>query len=53
MKVTLSCPEAEYREGMQIWCKKRGCWCAHVFFKSCKGWWALRPSAEECPVRKE
>ena len=53
MKLTLSCPNAEYRERMIIWCKKTGQPCAHVFFKSCKGWWALHKTADSCPLRKE
>jgi len=53
MKITLSCPHAVYGDEMRIWCKRRGDWCAHVFFKRCKGWWSLTPSAAECPVRKE
>lgn len=52
MKLTLSCPHAEYR-GNQIYCKKAGSWCGHAFFKRCKGWWALSPQAEKCPYRKE
>lgn len=53
MKLTLSCPYAEYRQGMVIWCKKTGTPCAHVFFKTCKGWWALTAQAARCPLRKE
>ena len=49
----LSCPYAEYVAGMQIRCKKRNAPCGHIYFKQCKGWWALSPSAEKCPVRKE
>lgn len=53
MKIPLSCPRAEYGPGMMILCKKDGEPCGHQFFKSCKGWWALTPGAESCPVRKE
>jgi len=53
MKVELTCPNAEYREGMKIWCKKLGGWCVHVYFKACKGWWALTPQADRCPAREE
>ena len=53
MRITLACPEAEYREEMRIWCKRRGCWCGHVFFKRCKGWWELTPAAANCPIRQE
>ena len=53
MKIELSCPHAEYRAGMRIWCKATGQLCAHVFFKSCKGWWALTPQAARCPMREE
>ena len=49
----LTCPQAEYRENMIIWCKKTGGPCGHVHFCSCKGWWVLSPSAEKCPVRRE
>lgn len=53
MKVPLECPQAEYRQGMQIWCKKLGGLCAHVYFKRCKGWWVLSDQAARCPVRKK
>lgn len=53
MKVPLECPQAEYRAGMQIYCKARGDWCGNVYFKRCKGWWALTDSAARCPLRKE
>lgn len=49
----LECPAAEYRENMVIWCTKTGTPCGHVFFKTCKGWWALSPSAHKCPLRRE
>lgn len=53
MKLTLTCPQAEYREEMRIYCKKAGGICGHAFFKSCKGWWALTPMADRCPLRRE
>lgn len=53
MTPTLSCPHAEYRTGMVIYCKATGEPCAHVYFKRCKGWWALNPSADRCPIRRE
>lgn len=53
MRIKLSCPHAEYRSEMRIWCRKRGCPCAHVYYKTCKGWWALSPQAADCPVRRE
>ena len=49
----LTCPAAEYREGMVIWCKKTGGPCGHVRFYVCKGWWVLTPQAEQCPKRRE
>ena len=52
MKVRLSCPFAEYSDGMKINCKKTQGRCAHVYFKSCKGFWVLSPQAALCPVRK-
>lgn len=53
MKLTLSCPHAEYRENMVIYCKKQNAPCGHIYFKACKGWWTLTPSAAKCPLRKE
>lgn len=53
MKLTLSCPHAVYRDGTQIWCTKLGARCVHVYFKQCKGWWALTPQADSCPLREE
>lgn len=37
MTPTLSCPHAEYRAGMVIYCKATNESCAHVYFKRCKG----------------
>ena len=48
----LACPYAEYTDGMKIHCKKACALCGHAFFKRCKGWWALSPQAEKCPLRK-
>lgn len=53
MKITLSCPFAAYGRDMIIFCKKTGQPCGHVFFKTCKGWWALTKTADTCPLRKE
>jgi len=48
----LSCPNAVYVSGMKINCKLTGGRCTHVFYKSCKGWWALSPEAKRCPLRE-
>lgn len=53
MNLDLDCPQAEYREGMRIYCKKAGNYCGNAFFKRCKGWWALNEHAARCPLRKE
>ena len=53
MTLTLSCPHAEYREEMRIYCKVAGGPCAHQHFKSCKGWWVLTDQADACPAREE
>ena len=50
---SLSCPYAEYQSGMVIHCRRQNAPCAHVYFKMCKGWWALSPMADLCPLRKE
>jgi len=52
MKIPLSCPQAEYKEGMRIWCKAAGNWCGNQYFKRCKGWWALNERAAACPLKK-
>ena len=49
----LSCPNAKYVSGMRIYCEKQGEYCGNVFYKSCKGWWALTANAARCPVRKD
>jgi len=49
----VTCPHAERRDGTQIWCRKAGDWCAHVFFKTCKGWWVQSPQADKCPIRSD
>lgn len=53
MKIELHCPHASYKEGMKIYCDVAQNWCANSYFKSCKGWWALTPSADNCPARKD
>jgi hypothetical protein len=53
MKITLNCPHAEYISGMRINCKKIKNLCPHVYFKACKGWWALTPQADRCPVKED
>ncbi len=53
MKLKLSCPQAEYRSGMRIFCRKTGDLCGNQYFKRCKGWWALTEKADRCPKRKE
>lgn len=52
MDPKLTCPYAQYIQGMKIYCLKACDLCAHAFFKRCKGWWALSPQAENCPLRK-
>ena len=52
MNLTLSCPLAKYGPDMMILCGRDGQPCAHQFYKSCKGWWALSPGATDCPIRK-
>ena len=49
----LSCPNAKYVSGMRIYCEKQGEYCGNVFYKSCKGWWALTANAARCPIRKD
>lgn len=53
MKVILNCPHAEYISGMKIKCNKINGLCPHVYFKQCKGWWALSPVAAKCPVKED
>lgn len=53
MKIELSCPHAKYEGSMQIHCTKADLPCGHVYFKRCKGWWALTPSADRCLLRRE
>lgn len=48
----LECPHARYRSGMRIYCTKCGDYCGHVYWKACKGWWALTANATRCPLRK-
>lgn len=53
MKIQLSCPHARYGEQMKIRCSRQdGAPCAFQFFKACKGWWALRPAADQCLLRR-
>lgn len=52
MKIALSCPHAEYRDGMRVFCTRGGTYCGNQYFKACKGWWALTANAARCPLRK-
>ena len=53
MRLTLDCPQAEYRENMVIWCKRTGEPCAHQYYRKCKGWYVLSDGSKDCPARKE
>ena len=54
MKLTLSCPHASYGEQMKIRCSRsNGAPCAFQYFRACKGWWALRPNADSCLLRRK
>ena len=48
----LTCPHARYIEGMRIYCDAANGLCGNVFYKQCKGWWALNENAERCPLRR-
>lgn len=53
MTPRLTCPHAQYRDGMRIFCARAADWCGHVYFKQCKGWWVLSDMAARCPLRKD
>lgn len=53
MKLKLSCPHGEYREGLRIFCRKTGDLCGNQYFKRCKGWWVLNENAARCPIKRE
>lgn len=53
MKPTLECPNAEYRAGMKIYCKKTDSFCGNAYYKRCKGWWVLTENAQHCPLRRD
>ena len=48
----LTCPHAAYRSGMRIWCSRSEDYCGNVYWKACKGWWALTANADRCPLRR-
>lgn len=48
----LECPRAKYESGMRIRCTATGDYCGNVYWKSCKGWWALTANAARCPLRE-
>ena len=53
MKIELSCPHARHEAGtMRVICKKINGYCAHQYYKRCKGWWNLTDQAKDCPVRE-
>lgn len=51
MTPKLECPRAKYESGMRIRCTASGDYCGNVYWKSCKGWWALTAGAARCPMR--
>ena len=53
MKLTLSCPHAEYGQDMMIYCRKAYSPCSFQRFKPCKGWCVLTPGANTCLLRKD
>ena len=54
MKLELNCPHAKYESGtMRILCSRAKGYCAHQYFKRCKGWWALTDTACRCPARDD
>ena len=52
MTPRLTCPNARYVDGMRVYCDKIKGFCGNVFFKACRGWWALNANAARCPIRK-
>ena len=52
MKPVLTCPHARYIAEMRIYCDAAGDLCGNQYYKQCKGWWALNPNADRCPVRR-
>ena len=53
MTPRLSCPHAQYAEGMVIHCAKADDLCAHQRYCMSKGWYVLTEQAGNCPARKE
>ena len=53
MTPKLSCPRAEYRAGMMIYCKAAADYCGNARYMPCKGWWVLTDSAARCPLRRK
>lgn len=50
----LTCPHASYGEQMKIRCSRsNGAPCAFQYFRTCKGWWELRPNADKCLLRRK
>lgn len=53
MKITLECPYAKHESvTMRVRCTKTKNYCAHQYYKRCKGWWALTDTARDCPARE-
>lgn len=52
MTLKLNCPNAVYREEMRIFCRAVNDYCAHCYYKRCKGWWVLTDKAAACPIRR-
>jgi hypothetical protein len=53
MKIKLNCPYAKHEPGtMRVICKKVNGYCAHQYYKRCKGWWTLTDQAKDCPVKE-
>lgn len=54
MKIQLDCPHASHEpKTMRVKCGKIGGYCAHQYYKRCKGWWTLTDQARDCPVKED
>ena len=53
MKIKLNCPYAKHESGtMRVMCQKINGYCAHQYYKRCKGWWTLTEQAARCPLKE-
>lgn len=52
MRINLACEYAQHDEKMRLRCRKSGGYCAHQYYRQCRGWWENTPQANNCTLKE-